>query len=139
MNDDAQRMLLVFFSHRQVTSQNRRARCKSCFLTLLGFSVPMVIMALLLLGVLSKDLLNMALGPQGTEVLSLYLVSVQAGTQSHSSIEIHHLAFKLMGLYLQVPIARILDSFSVEQQLYLGGGLVLLSFLLLIIARFAFR
>ncbi|XP_008328319.1 uncharacterized protein LOC103393217 [Cynoglossus semilaevis] len=96
---------------RQVTSQNRRARCKSCFLTLLGFSVPMVIMALLLLGVLSKDLLNMALGPQGTEVLSLYLV----------------------------PIARILDSFSVEQQLYLGGGLVLLSFLLLIIARFAFR
>lgn len=44
-----------------------------------------------------------------------------------------------MGLYLQVPIARILDSFSVEQQLYLGGGLVLLSFLLLIIARFAFR
>lgn len=90
MNDDAQRMLLVFFSHRQVTSQNRRARCKSCFLTLLGFSVPMVIMALLLLGVLSKDLLNMALGPQGTEVLSLYLVSVQAGTQSHSSIEIHH-------------------------------------------------
>uniref|UniRef100_A0A3P8WJM9 Si:ch211-11k18.4 n=1 Tax=Cynoglossus semilaevis TaxID=244447 RepID=A0A3P8WJM9_CYNSE len=85
----------------EVTSQNRRARCKSCFLTLLGFSVPMVIMALLLLGVLSKDLLNMALGPQGTEVLSLYLVSVQ--------------------------------------QLYLGGGLVLLSFLLLIIARFAFR
>uniref|UniRef100_A0AAQ5ZP90 Dynamin N-terminal domain-containing protein n=1 Tax=Amphiprion ocellaris TaxID=80972 RepID=A0AAQ5ZP90_AMPOC len=77
---------------------NRRARCKSCFLTLLGFSIPMALMAILVLGALSKELLEMALGPQGTEALSLYL-----------------------------------------QQLYSCGGLVLTSFLMLIIARFSFR
>lgn len=62
-------------ARRQMSSENRRARCKSCFLTLLGFSVPLALMALLLLGALSKELLETALGPQGTEALSLYLVS----------------------------------------------------------------
>uniref|UniRef100_A0A8C5DYL4 Uncharacterized LOC114468374 n=1 Tax=Gouania willdenowi TaxID=441366 RepID=A0A8C5DYL4_GOUWI len=62
-------------SDRQMTSQNRRARCKSCFLTLLGFSIPMALMALLVLGALSKELLEVALGKQGKETLSLYLVS----------------------------------------------------------------
>uniref|UniRef100_A0A665TWD0 Uncharacterized LOC115047801 n=1 Tax=Echeneis naucrates TaxID=173247 RepID=A0A665TWD0_ECHNA len=74
------------------SADNRRARCKSCFLTLLGFSVPMALMALLVLGSLSKELLEMALGNEGK-----------------------------------------------EQQLYGCGGLVLLSFLLLLIARFSFR
>uniref|UniRef100_A0A3P9BPU5 Si:ch211-11k18.4 n=1 Tax=Maylandia zebra TaxID=106582 RepID=A0A3P9BPU5_9CICH len=57
--------------------ENRRARCKSCFLTLLGFSVPLALMAFLLLGALSQDLLEAALGREGTEALSLYLVSGQ--------------------------------------------------------------
>lgn len=38
----------------------------------------MALMALLVLGALSKELLEMALGHEGTETLSLYLVSVQA-------------------------------------------------------------
>ncbi|XP_038552900.1 uncharacterized protein si:ch211-11k18.4 [Micropterus salmoides] len=96
---------------RQTSVENRRARCKSCFLTLLGFSIPLALMALLVLGTLSQELLDMALGRQGTETLSLYLA----------------------------PIVKIFDSLSVEQRLYGCGGLVLFSFLLLIIARFSFR
>lgn len=41
-------------------------------------------MALLVLGALSKEMLEMALGPQGKEMLSLYLVSVQACARTHS-------------------------------------------------------
>ncbi|XP_075993090.1 uncharacterized protein LOC142987981 [Genypterus blacodes] len=96
---------------RQTASENRRARCKSCFLTLVGFSVPLALMVLLLLGTLSRELLDMALGSQGTEALSLYLS----------------------------PVVQVFESLSVEQRLYGCGGLVLLSFLLLIIARFSFR
>ncbi|MEQ2162453.1 hypothetical protein GOODEAATRI_019922, partial [Goodea atripinnis] len=96
---------------RQNSLENRRARCKSCFLTLLGFCIPLALLGLLVLGTLSQELLVMALGRQGTETLSLYLA----------------------------PIVRIFESLSGEQQLYCCGGLVLLSFLLLIIARFSFR
>lgn len=64
-------------SHRQTSARNRRARCKSCLLTLLGFTVPLALMALLVLGILSQELLEVALGPEGTETLSLYLVSVE--------------------------------------------------------------
>ncbi|KAK2833694.1 hypothetical protein Q5P01_017583 [Channa striata] len=96
---------------RQTTFENRRARCKSCFLTLLGFSIPMALMALLVLGALSEEVLGMVLGPQGTEALSLYMT----------------------------PVIRILESLSMEMQLYSVAGLVLLSFLLLIISRFSFR
>uniref|UniRef100_A0A3B5PXB5 Si:ch211-11k18.4 n=2 Tax=Xiphophorus TaxID=8082 RepID=A0A3B5PXB5_XIPMA len=56
--------------------QNRRARCQSCFLSLLGFCIPLALLALLALGTLSKELLDMALGQQGREALSLYLVSI---------------------------------------------------------------
>lgn len=63
-------------SQRQVSSENSRARCKSCFLTLLGFSIPMALLAVLLLGTLSKELLEVALGRQGIDALSLYLVRV---------------------------------------------------------------
>ncbi|XP_037332160.1 uncharacterized protein si:ch211-11k18.4 [Pungitius pungitius] len=96
---------------RQTSAMNRRARCKSCLLTLLGFTVPLALMALLVLGVLSQELLEVALGPEGTETLSLYLT----------------------------PVVKAFDSLSVEQQLYGCGAMVLLSFLLLIIARFSFR
>lgn len=95
---------------RQTGTRNRRARCKSCFLTLLGFTIPMALMALLVLGLLSQELLEAAMGREGREMLSLYLA----------------------------PVVRVLESLSVEQQLYSCGGLVLLSFLLLIIARFSF-
>lgn len=63
-----------FHSCRVTSSSNRRARCKSCLLTLLGFSVPLALMALLLLGSLSKELLELAMGREGMETLSLYLV-----------------------------------------------------------------
>ncbi|KAL6102708.1 uncharacterized protein ACO6RY_02264 [Pungitius sinensis] len=96
---------------RQTSAMNRRARCKSCLLTLLGFTVPLALMALLVLGVLSQELLEVALGHEGTETLSLYLT----------------------------PVVKAFDSLSVEQQLYGCGAMVLLSFLLLIIARFSFR
>ncbi|XP_068435183.1 uncharacterized protein si:ch211-11k18.4 [Clinocottus analis] len=96
---------------RQTSAMNRRARCKSCLLTLLGFTVPLALMALLVLGILSKELLEVALGREGTETLSLYLT----------------------------PMVKVFDSLSVEQQLYSCGGMVLLSFLLLIIARFSFK
>lgn len=61
---------------RLITSENRRARCKSCFLTLLGFSIPLALLAFLVLGTMSKELLEVALGREGTETLSLYVVSV---------------------------------------------------------------
>ncbi|KAM9392394.1 uncharacterized protein KZ484_003855 isoform 2-T2 [Pholidichthys leucotaenia] len=96
---------------RQASLENRRARCKSCFLTLLGFSIPLTLLTLLVLGTLSKDLLEVAVGRQGIEVLSLYLT----------------------------PVVRLFDSLSVEQQLYTCVGLALLSFLLLIVAQVSFR
>ncbi|XP_062263253.1 uncharacterized protein si:ch211-11k18.4 [Platichthys flesus] len=96
---------------RQTAVENRRARCKSCFLTLLGFSVPMALMVLLVLGILSKELLDVALGQEGTEALSLYLN----------------------------PIVKMFESLSMEQQLYSCAGLIILSFLLLIVARYSFR
>ncbi|CAL8289290.1 unnamed protein product [Boreogadus saida] len=96
---------------RQTGAQNRRARCKGCFMALLGFVVPLALLGLLVLGTLSRELLEMALGPQGTEALSLYLA----------------------------PVVRGFESLSVEHQLYACGGLVFLSFLLLILARFSFR
>ncbi|XP_062295118.1 uncharacterized protein si:ch211-11k18.4 [Scomber scombrus] len=101
----------MLINDRQTSTENRRARCKSCFLTLLGFTVPMALMALLVLGTLSKELLEMALGQEGRAVLALYLT----------------------------PLVTVFESLSVEQRLYGGGGMVLLSFLMLIIARFSFR
>lgn len=96
---------------RQTISENRRARCKSCFLTLLGFSVPLVLMILLVLGTLSKELLEITLGPEGTEALSVYLA----------------------------PVVRLFDSLSGTHQLYLCAGLIFLSFLFLIVSRFCFK
>lgn len=61
---------------RLTTSENRRARCKSCFLTLLGFSIPLALLAFLVLGTMSKEVLEVALGREGTESLSLYVVNV---------------------------------------------------------------
>lgn len=72
-------------SHRQTGTRNRRARCKSCFLTLLGFTIPMALMALLVLGLLSQELLEAAMGREGREMLSLYLVSVQ-GSAPHAVV-----------------------------------------------------
>ncbi|XP_029582967.1 uncharacterized protein LOC115170802 [Salmo trutta] len=96
---------------RQTSVDNRRARCKGCVLALLGFSVPFMLMAALVLGSLSRELLEMALGHDGIGALSLYLT----------------------------PVVRVFDSMSVEYQLYSCGGLIFLSFILLILARFSFR
>lgn len=96
---------------RQTSVENRASRCKGCLLALLGFSVPLLLMALLVLGSLSRDLLESALGKHGTEALSLYLS----------------------------PVVKVSESMSVEQQLYSCGALVFLSFILLILARFSFR
>lgn len=98
----------------------------------------MALMALLLLGTLSKDLLETALGRQGIEVLSLYLVSVQKRTNSQRILKAAK-SNSSCSYIPQTPVVRIFDSLSVEQKLYSCGGLVLLSFLLLIIARFSFR
>lgn len=67
---------MTLCTHRLTSARNRRARCKSCLLTLLGFCVPLALMALLALGALSQELLELVLGRDGTETLSLYLVSV---------------------------------------------------------------
>uniref|UniRef100_A0A8C7WHR6 G domain-containing protein n=1 Tax=Oncorhynchus mykiss TaxID=8022 RepID=A0A8C7WHR6_ONCMY len=101
---------------RQTSVDNRRARCKGCLLALLGFSVPFMLMAALVLGSFSKELLEMALGDDGIEALSLYLVIVE--------------------------FLCLCDSFPpphTHTQLYSCGGLIFLSFLLLILARFSFR
>ncbi|KAG5831973.1 hypothetical protein ANANG_G00286170 [Anguilla anguilla] len=90
---------------------NRRARCKGCVLGLLGFCVPLLMLAFLVLGSLSKEVLDMTLGPNGTEALSLYLS----------------------------PVVKAFESVPVQHQLYCSGGLVLLSFILLLLARLFFR
>ncbi|XP_029944522.1 uncharacterized protein LOC115386417 [Salarias fasciatus] len=96
---------------RQTTSENRRARCKSWILTLLGFSIPLALLALLALGTMSRELLSEVLGPQGFETLNIYTT----------------------------PVIRLFDSMSVEQLLYSCGGMVLLSFLLIIVSHYFFR
>lgn len=98
----------------------------------------MALMALLVLGALSKEMLEMALGPQGKEVLSLYLVSTQASAQTQRHFDTFR-ANSGCSYVSQTPIVRVFDSLSVEQQLYSCGGMVLVSFLLLLIARFSFR
>ncbi|KAM6957787.1 uncharacterized protein FYW47_011891 [Aplochiton taeniatus] len=96
---------------RHTNVNNRQARCKGCLLALLGFSVPLLLMVLLVLGSLSRELLDKALGEKGMEALSLYLS----------------------------PVVHLFESLSGEQQLYTCGGLVGLSFILLLIARCSFR
>uniref|UniRef100_A0AAR2KKS1 G domain-containing protein n=1 Tax=Pygocentrus nattereri TaxID=42514 RepID=A0AAR2KKS1_PYGNA len=61
---------------RQCSVGNRRARCKGCALGLLGFTIPLLMLAALVLGSLSKEMLDMVLGADGTEALTIYLVKV---------------------------------------------------------------
>ncbi|XP_072549073.1 uncharacterized protein [Salminus brasiliensis] len=96
---------------RQCSVENRRARCKGCFLGLLGFSIPLLMLCALVLGSLSKEVLDLVLGADGTEALTVYLA----------------------------PVVKAFESVSVEMQLYICGGLVFLSFILLILSRFSSR
>ncbi|KAJ8250940.1 hypothetical protein GJAV_G00214990 [Gymnothorax javanicus] len=96
---------------RQCSAQNRRARCQGCVLGLLGFCFPLLMLAFLVLGSLSREVLELGLGEAGTEALSVHLG----------------------------PVVRAFDSISVQHQLYCAGGLVLLSFILLLLARLFFR
>uniref|UniRef100_A0A8C9UWZ9 Si:ch211-11k18.4 n=1 Tax=Scleropages formosus TaxID=113540 RepID=A0A8C9UWZ9_SCLFO len=92
--------------------ENRRSWCKGCFLGLLGFCMPLLLVAVLLLGSVLKEVLKSALGQSISDVLLFYLVSTR-------------------------PI--IPCSMSLQQQLYCFGGLILLSFTLLFLARLFFR
>lgn len=96
---------------RQCSIENRRARFKGCLLGIMGFIVPLLLLVVLVLGSLSKDILVLMLGDSGTEALSLYVA----------------------------PAVKAFESLSVEVQLYSCAGLVLLSFILLLLARFSFR
>lgn len=91
-------------------------------------------MGLLLLGALSQELLEMALGRQGTEALSLYLVSKPPW--HHAKSDDVQVSYSCPS---QTPVVKVFDSLSVEQQLYGCGGLALLSFLLLLVGRFSFK
>jgi len=43
---------------------------------MLGFTVPLLLLVALVLGSLSRELLELMLGDKGTEALSLYVVSM---------------------------------------------------------------
>ncbi|XP_051744360.1 uncharacterized protein si:ch211-11k18.4 [Ctenopharyngodon idella] len=96
---------------RHCSIENRRARFKGCLLGMLGFTVPLVLLVILVLGSLSREVLELMLGNNGTEALSLYVA----------------------------PAVKAFESLSVEVQLYSCAGLVLLSFIFLLLARFSFR
>uniref|UniRef100_A0A8C2I101 Si:ch211-11k18.4 n=1 Tax=Cyprinus carpio TaxID=7962 RepID=A0A8C2I101_CYPCA len=57
---------------RQCSVENRRSRFKGCLLGMLGFTVPLLLLATLVLGSLSKDVLVLMLGDSGIEALTLY-------------------------------------------------------------------
>lgn len=96
---------------RQCGIQNRRARFKGCVLGMLGFTVPLLLLVILVLGTLSKEMLVLMLGDTGTEALSLYVA----------------------------PAVKAFESLSIEVQLYSCAGLVVLSFIFLLLARLSFR
>ncbi|XP_018620006.1 uncharacterized protein LOC108941702 [Scleropages formosus] len=91
--------------------ENRRSWCKGCFLGLLGFCMPLLLVAVLLLGSVLKEVLKSALGQSISDVLLFYLDWLKS----------------------------TFESFTVQQQLYCFGGLILLSFTLLFLARLFFR
>ncbi|XP_076851779.1 uncharacterized protein LOC143503438 [Brachyhypopomus gauderio] len=95
----------------QCSVENRRSRCKACVLGLLGFATPLLLFLALLIGSLSREMLDQVLGTHGTDTLKLYLF----------------------------PVVSVFQSMSGEVQLYIFCGLVLLSFILLILARFFSR
>ncbi|XP_065135545.1 uncharacterized protein [Paramisgurnus dabryanus] len=96
---------------RQCGIENRRARFKGCILGMLGFTVPLLLLVILVLGTLSKEMLVLMLGDTGTEALSLYVA----------------------------PAVKAFESLSIEVQLYSCAGLVVLSFIFLLLARLSFR
>lgn len=96
---------------RQCGIENRRARFKGCVLGMLGFTVPLLLLVILVLGTLSKEMLVLMLGDTGTEALSLYVA----------------------------PAVKAFESLSIEVQLYSCAGLVVLSFIFLLLARLSFR
>jgi len=67
---------VCFSPNRLCSIENRRARFKGCLLGMLGFTVPLLLLVALVLGSLSRELLELMLGDKGTEALSLYVVSM---------------------------------------------------------------
>ncbi|XP_041094591.1 uncharacterized protein si:ch211-11k18.4 [Polyodon spathula] len=92
-------------------SYNRRARTQGCVFGMLGFLLPLFLLASLILGSLSRNVLVLALGEDGTETLSLYLT----------------------------PLARLWQLVPEQQYLYVCLGLGALSLILLVLARISFR
>ncbi|XP_048848334.1 uncharacterized protein si:ch211-11k18.4 [Brienomyrus brachyistius] len=107
----SQAITATLVTDRQSNMNNRRARCQACLLGLLGLLVPLLLLAVLMLGPMSKGVLEALLGPNGTAALWLYLA----------------------------PASQAFKSLDVQQQLYLLGGLSLLSVTLLLLARLFFR
>lgn len=92
-------------------SYNRRARTQGCLFGMLGFLLPLFLLASLILGSVSRDFLVLAMGEDGTETLSLYLT----------------------------PLARLWQLVPEQQCLYVCLGLGALSLILLVLARISFR
>ncbi|XP_061086433.1 uncharacterized protein LOC133121244 [Conger conger] len=96
---------------RQHSADNSQSHCIGCMLCLLGSFLLFMLLAVLLLGGLSNPVFQMALGEEGREALTLYLV----------------------------PVMKALVSMPIDHQLYCCGGLVMVFVTLLILACLAFR
>lgn len=119
--------------------ENRRSRFKGCLLGMLGFTVPLLLLVTLVLGSLSKDVLVLLLGDSGIEALTLYVVSMYVYAFVCVCVGFTVDTDVRVGLCVQVPAVKAFESLSAEVQLYSCAGLVLLSFIFLLIARFSFR
>ncbi|KAJ8364383.1 hypothetical protein SKAU_G00132140 [Synaphobranchus kaupii] len=96
---------------RHLSADNSQSHCIGCMLGLLGFFLLLLLLAVLLLGSLSKPVLQMILGEEGTEALKPYLV----------------------------PVMKALLSVPIQHQLYCCGGLVMVCVTLFLLAYLAFR
>ncbi|XP_023661167.1 uncharacterized protein [Paramormyrops kingsleyae] len=123
---------------RKRSREKWRAQCKGCLLGLMGFSVPLSLLMLLLLGSLSRETVELTLGKEGTEALSMYLLFCP-GLVTSLICPSRSFCVRYYFLSFELPVLWVLDSFSVQQQFYFCSSLVLLSFILLLLARSAFR
>ncbi|XP_039620782.1 uncharacterized protein si:ch211-11k18.4 [Polypterus senegalus] len=96
---------------REACTFNRRAHFKGFVFGLLGFAVPLFLLASLVLGTMSREVLVLALGESGTDVLSVYLS----------------------------PVAYIWSMMPKEHYMSICLGLAGLSVILLLLAKWSFR
>uniref|UniRef100_A0A8C4TGP6 Si:ch211-11k18.4 n=1 Tax=Erpetoichthys calabaricus TaxID=27687 RepID=A0A8C4TGP6_ERPCA len=96
---------------REACAFNRRAHLKGFVFGLLGFAVPLFLLASLVLGTMSREVLVLALGESGTDALSVYLS----------------------------PVAYIWSMMPKEHYMSICLGLAGLSVILLLLAKWSFR